>query len=406
MNAATVAIHGRTLFRRGSACLCNGPPAAMRAAHRVLLGILLLGLSGQTVAGGATRLDDGAPLCPATCQNGKGDARRHLIVADCGPFSFRPSRFRSTEDPFQDHYVRYDQDRFGAIQRMPALQGLGECRMSGSSQFRLGRSLHWLRELRKRYPRLVVVDLRLESHGFLDDLAVNYFCPTNWDRLPAGPSGDHLPIDGEALDAAEEDEFGALQVVGRANVLAPIDRNSYSEHRFEAKHVVFQKSLTEREAVEAMGISYERIHIPDHQRPRDDQVERLVALLSPAREPHAAAGSSAPWFHFHCKAGVGRTTTVMVMRDMLLNAAEVAFDDILNRNHILANFSLSNMRHYRGTFKMRPAVARRRFIKDFYHYSQQRTARHREGGGWLTWGEYVRQKAAPPDGARSGPPSS
>ena len=45
------------------------------------------------------------------------------------------------------------------------------------------------------------------------------------------------------------------------------------------------------------------------------------------------------WFHFHCKAGVGRTTTFMIMYDIIKNGNEVSLHDIIGRQLLLSGIS-------------------------------------------------------------------
>ena len=45
------------------------------------------------------------------------------------------------------------------------------------------------------------------------------------------------------------------------------------------------------------------------------------------------------WFHFHCKAGVGRTTTFMIMYDIIKNGNNVSLNDIIGRQVLLSGIS-------------------------------------------------------------------
>ena len=45
------------------------------------------------------------------------------------------------------------------------------------------------------------------------------------------------------------------------------------------------------------------------------------------------------WLHFHCKQGIGRTTTFMIMYDIMKNAKEVSLDDIVKRQVALSKMS-------------------------------------------------------------------
>jgi len=69
--------------------------------------------------------------------------------------------------------------------------------------------------------------------------------------------------------------------------------------------------------------------VTDHVRPLDDAVDRFI--LAVRALPDGA------WTHFHCEAGLGRTTTFMVLYDMLRNANRVSLEDIVRRQKILSH---------------------------------------------------------------------
>ncbi|MDO5518471.1 MAG: protein tyrosine phosphatase, partial [Clostridium sp.] len=47
---------------------------------------------------------------------------------------------------------------------------------------------------------------------------------------------------------------------------------------------------------------------------------------------------------FHCKEGIGRTTTFMIFYDMIKNYKDVPADDIINRQIALADFDANDIR--------------------------------------------------------------
>ena len=65
------------------------------------------------------------------------------------------------------------------------------------------------------------------------------------------------------------------------------------------------------------------------------------------------------WLHFHCKAGIGRTTTFMIMYDIVKNCKEVKLNDIIARQVLLSNIKVRNsVDFFIGE--------RYKFLKDFY----------------------------------------
>jgi hypothetical protein len=116
--------------------------------------------------------------------------------------------------------------------------------------------------------------------------------------------------------------------------------------------------------------------VTDHCRPRDSVVDEFV--------PRALSGHAQGWWHhFHCRGGAGRTTVFMVMLDMLVNARDVPFDDVLERNSVLSG--------YDPTVLPPPSDPRRPYAKDrigflkaFYQYAKDR-ASSRVPPSWSDW---------------------
>lgn len=66
------------------------------------------------------------------------------------------------------------------------------------------------------------------------------------------------------------------------------------------------------------------------------------------------------WLHFHCKARAGRTTTFMIMYDIIKNCNEVNLNDIIGRQIILSGIREKNaVDSYVGE--------RYKFLNNFYN---------------------------------------
>ena len=99
------------------------------------------------------------------------------------------------------------------------------------------------------------------------------------------------------------------------------------------------------------NISYLRIPVTDGGLPNEDMVNSFIAFVN--KQPENT------WLHFHCKAGVGRTTTFMIMYDIMKNCNNVSLDDIIKRQVLLANLSKKTSQDF---FMER----RYTFLNDFY----------------------------------------
>jgi Inositol hexakisphosphate len=94
--------------------------------------------------------------------------------------------------------------------------------------------------------------------------------------------------------------------------------------------VIVKQASIERDLVSSADASYVRVAVTDHTRPVDEAVDRFIVAVRAL--PQNA------WAHFHCEAGLGRTTTFIVLYDMLRNASRVSLEDIVQRQKLLGYF--------------------------------------------------------------------
>jgi Inositol hexakisphosphate len=105
-----------------------------------------------------------------------------------------------------------------------------------------------------------------------------------------------------------------------------------------------------------------RLTVTDHARPLDEEVDRFI--LAVRALPQNA------WAHFHCEAGRGRTTTFMVLYDMLRNAARASLEDIVRRQKLLG-YDYDVLRPAEpGNWKAPYTDDRAAFVRAFYNYAR------------------------------------
>jgi len=146
---------------------------------------------------------------------------------------------------------------------------------------------------------------------------------------------------------------------------------------------------TEQMLLQALNIGYLRLPTTDHCRPRDSEVDRFVAF--------EASLKADMWLHFHCRAGDGRTTTFIVMHDIVHNAPGDSLDVILTRqgpkqpNHGLGGVDLREVNKSKeqnmGRFDSPFFNERLVFIQNFYKYVCQA----KPGKFSFTWSDCVVQ---------------
>lgn len=236
--------------------------------------------------------------------------------------------------------------------------GLDRLHMHGSAEFSRDAFVRWQTGLRAP---LTVFDLRQEAHGFVNGRAITWYGDRDWGQI-------QLSHDGAiANESALLRDLGAGRRVLLGEAKA-VKRGEAAPH----SAVIPTEVMSEAQLMQQLGVAYVRLTVTDHLRPDDDEVERFIAV---ARELPADGH-----VYFHCRAGQGRTTTFMVMYDMLRNAARVAERDIVMREAALGkDYDLDRLPLV-GDWKYPYVLERAAFIHAFYRY-----ARANPDGQPLSW---------------------
>src|SRR5207302_4335960 len=140
--------------------------------------------------------------------------------------------------------------------------------------------------------------------------------------------------------------------------------------------VIVKEASIERDLVSSSGTSYVRLAVTDHTRPLDDTVDRFI--LAVRGLPQNA------WAHFHCEAGLGRTTTFLVLYDMLRNATRVSLEDLVLRQKLLGYGYDVLQPVEAGNWKAPYIDDRIAFVRAFYNY-----ARANPNGRPQLWSEWL-----------------
>lgn len=265
------------------------------------------------------------------------DADRPRLVRDTPFQEGEPRRFRTSAE-LADAYRGED-------------AGLADLRCSGSATLSEG-SVKWI--LQKIGQPAIVVDLRQESHGILNGAAVEWEAQSNWGEVG---------LTREQALAQEEQRIKALQ-----GTVSVVDERSPAN---PPENVTVQSAVSEGQLLQKHGLGYARFTVTDHVRPTDLEVDRFLQFVDGLKP--------GTWLHFHCRAGVGRTTTFMTMYDMLRNARQVPFEEIVRRQAALPpNFDILDVKP-----DAREQYARDRadFISWFYRFAQERKPEE----AWSAW---------------------
>jgi protein-tyrosine phosphatase len=270
-----------------------------------------------------------------------------------------PRSFRTTNDPLKV--------KAGVAANTA---GLAQLHASGSAEF----TADTLKAMLAKLPgKVTIFDLRQEDHGFINGIAVSWYATNNWANV--GKSPKEVSTD----EKQKLNSCGVGSEITLSNDAAIKDPSATAT----TEHVKVQEVLTEKKLIAANGASYVRIPVSDHCRPTDEAVDQFV------RSVHMLPADG--WAHFHCRAGKGRTTTFLVLYDMLRNAREVALQDIVNRQSALIgdyNVLATEPGNDSEGGKAGVAADRAAFVKAFYDY-----ARANPNGSPQLWSEWLKTQS-------------
>jgi Inositol hexakisphosphate len=264
--------------------------------------------------------------------------------------------------------LRTSDDPLTAAKEPPsAVVGLRDLRASGSGEF----TPEGLKLVlaRTRGP-VTVFDLRQETHVFVNGLPVSWYSSRDWSNVGRSQS---------EVEADEAARVAAFKPGSKTDVRPGHPVKHGNANSVPSQPVTVERASVERDVVEAAGASYVRITVTDHARPLEGEVDRFVLAVRGLPEN--------AWAHFHCEAGLGRTTTFMVLYDMLRNASHVSLEDIVDRQKILSHGYDVLQPDEPGNWKAPYAADRAAFIRAFYEY-----ARANPNGRPQLWSEWLKAR--------------
>ncbi len=207
-----------------------------------------------------------------------------------------------------------------------------------------------LLKLKEKYASksLMVVDLRRESHGFVDGLPISWFLwDTNWSNI------------GLSIEEISHNEDSRLALLRREKKIT-IQRISIMENKRIRIPipVTVTSTATESNLAAREGLGYLRVPISDHKAPEVAQINQIITLFK--------TKPSSGWIHFHGKSGRGRTAFILAMWDMLHNAKKDSFENILAREKIFSSYNIKTNPIDDPYFTEKEMVLY--ILKSFYEY--------------------------------------
>ncbi len=245
---------------------------------------------------------------------------------------------------------------------------LPEQHIAGGAQFSELGLKRILQQLHAKH--ITVIDLREESHGFLDGSAISWYGyedAANANKTPNQINKDQR-VRLAALSMKKHvivDRVLSKSVDGAIVSIKPIE--------FVVREVLSEEALLYKH-----HLRYRRVYVQDFHAPSNRETDRFIQIVT-----HLPAHQ---WVFFHCHAGVGRTTTAMVMVDMMKNAKNTTFAAILARQQAIGGKDLTAMPNAKS-FKREAAEARMDFLRKFYDYARENKDRFK-----TSWSEWLQLK--------------
>lgn len=259
---------------------------------------------------------------------------------------------------------------WGDVPKSDDSTNLSRLKVIGSAQFseqQFKNAVLFLNKFGVSPDRLVVVDLREEPHAFVNGLAFHWYARNAW-WTQSAPVAYVVEAEKERLNQLTPGETISLKGIEGKDKAGNVTR-------LKEFQITIHSLKTEEQVVTESGAHYVRIAVTDHMRPEDKDVDQFLDLIQ-TLPPEVC-------IYVHCHAGHGRTSTFMIMYDIIRNPA-LPLHAIIDRQVQLGSIDvrklsnpLKNHKHPNERFRMQ-------FIHKFYHYVNAP-----DGLGKMSWTNWV-----------------
>ena len=200
--------------------------------------------------------------------------------------------------------------------------------ISGSAQFTPSQINNLKNKINKS--DICIVDLRQETHGFTNDLAVSY-----WNIYKILNNG----LSTEEVVKKEKNDLNKIKLNKETKI-------------FHKTGVLYEPTTitsvcTEEKIVTENEMKYKRLAVVDNGIPTPTVVDDFVNFI--VNKPENLH------LHFHCDAGEGRTTTFMAMYQIMVSP-NLSLEQVLSYQYNIGGIILTNNR------------TRKNFLEEFFNY--------------------------------------
>ena len=249
-------------------------------------------------------------------------------------------------------------------------------KMSASGQPSTSSLLLLYNELRQKTDgNIYIVDLREESHGFANGFPVSYYTEKNLANF-FKPRNQIEDIEIEQLTDMLDRQIDFLPLGNEDKKL------------FKPVNVLVKNVETEHQKADEIGFIYVRFPVTDMFFPQPEIVEQFMNFVANLKEND--------WVHFHCQAGRGRTTTFMVMYEILKRPEltlgdhpTAKLEEICRRNAEMGGSDLLKISEGdKYDYYVQAQNSRAEEIREFHDY----ILKINRGYISTSWSEYVNKK--------------
>ena len=233
-----------------------------------------------------------------------------------------------------------------SITPQPSRLGLETLKASGSAEFNKQNFSQIINHIGD-HP-IIFVDLRKESHGFLNEIPISWYGFQNWENKDRTP---------KEVDTLEKKLLQRLN--NKKQIIAYQKKSVEEKDTFIPDLISYNQVLTEQQFVKNLNSQYKRFYILDHAPPEIDQIDSFVQFVEKTPEN--------TWLHFHCRTGKGRTTTFLVLYDIIRNAKQVKFNDIIKRHALIGGENILETTKNK-LWKVMLKKRKSHLIEAFYQY--------------------------------------
>ncbi len=248
------------------------------------------------------------------------------------------------------------------------IHGIEKLNSSASGQFSESNLLTTLQEREKKH--IWIIDLRSESHAFVDGQAISWYGPHNADN-------QHLTL--SEITQKEKKQISDLVKQNQFHVGHIVRKRSGMVQEVTPELVKSNQIETESELTYRLGYHYVRLPVVDRNVPNHHILDELINLVE--------TGPKNAWYHFHCRAGKGRATTFMVLYDIIKNGDKLLLNDIIERQAYFGGKDLRKLPvKQQDLWKLESAKDRLQLLKDFHQFRQSPQYLK------MPWSEWITQK--------------